>query len=178
MRTALICISVMVCSLAFGQTAPGKLTFEVASVRLSNRPNALPQGGGGPGSRYDPERLHLESMPMRNLLMMTYGVDRDQISGLSWLESERYDIDATIAPGATKEQFNAMFQYLLAERFGLKAHHEIRELAGTATLGVAQNPRAALEGAGERPDRAERKAKKLAIDVMVIEHFEKSPAEN
>jgi uncharacterized protein (TIGR03435 family) len=75
---------------------------------------------------------------MRNLLMMAYGVEQDQISGPGWLGGEAYDIDAKIAPGVTKEQFDAMFQNLLAGRFGLKLHHEAREAAGYELV-VAKN---------------------------------------
>ncbi len=75
---------------------------------------------------------------MRNLLMFAYGLEQDQISGPGWLGSEAYDIDATIAPGATKEQFNVMFQNLLAERFGLKVHHETRQFAGYELV-IAKN---------------------------------------
>lgn len=141
MRTARIGILVVAGGIAFGQVSEGKFTFEVASVRPSNRPNSRPQGGGGPGSPYDPERLHLESMPMRNLLMFAYGLDQDQISGPAWLGSEAYDIDAEIAPGATKEQFNAMFQNLLAERFGLRVHHETREFAGYELVAAKSGPK-------------------------------------
>ncbi len=151
-------------SIAFGQGAQDKLTFEVASVRPSNRPNARPQGGGGPGSPYDPERLHLESMPMRSLLMFAYGLDQDRIYGPGWLGSETYDIDAKIARGATKEQFNVMLQNLLAERFGLKAHHETREFAGYDLVVAKNGPKLAESppgstAAGARSDGRPKVAK-------------------
>jgi len=44
MRIAFIGIWVVAGGMAFGQAAQSKLTFEVASVRPSNRPNALPRG--------------------------------------------------------------------------------------------------------------------------------------
>jgi len=124
-------LSLTLLTVAFGQAAQSRLAFEAASVRVSNRPNAFPRGGGGPGSRFDdPERLHLENIPMQNLLMAAYELEEYQIAGPGWLGSEKYDIDAKIAPGVTKEQFDVMFQNLLVERFGLTVHHESRQFAG------------------------------------------------
>jgi uncharacterized protein (TIGR03435 family) len=37
-----------------------------------------------------------------------------------------YDIDATMPPGTTKEQFQEMLQNLLVERFHLEFHRERR----------------------------------------------------
>jgi uncharacterized protein (TIGR03435 family) len=60
--------------------------------------------------------------------MTAYDVKEYQISGgPSWLDSERYDVAAKVPQGATKEQVGAMWQNLLAERFGLKLHHESKE---------------------------------------------------
>jgi uncharacterized protein (TIGR03435 family) len=41
-----------------------------------------------------------------------------------------YVIDATMPPGTTKEQYRAMLQNLLAERFHLAVHHETRNFPG------------------------------------------------
>ena len=109
-------------------------------MKPSNQPNARPQGGGGPGTR-DPERLHFENMPMRELLIMAYDLDQYQLSGASWLSSQAYDIDAKIQPGATKEQFHAMLQNLLAERFSLKVHHETKEFAGYELMAAKNGPK-------------------------------------
>jgi uncharacterized protein (TIGR03435 family) len=59
--------------------------------------------------------------------MTAYDVKEYQVSGPAWLNTERYDIIAKVAEGATKEQVNLMWQNLLAERFGLMLHHESKE---------------------------------------------------
>jgi uncharacterized protein (TIGR03435 family) len=125
MRLALAWILAGVFALAQGQT------FEVASVKPS--PPVPPSGGvyfgpprGGPGTP-DPEQITWTYAQMKSLLTTAYDVKPYQINGPAWLDSERYDIAVKIAPSATKEQVSVMWQNLLAERFGLKAHHESKE---------------------------------------------------
>lgn len=69
---------------------------------------------------------------MMNVVTTAYNVKSYQITGPaeSQLNSDRYDISARIAPGATKEQYRQMLQNLLAERFHLVLHHESKEFSG------------------------------------------------
>lgn len=125
MRTVAVSVlSGLVCGIAFGQDAGTH--FEVASVR----PAAPQQNGvgtrGGPGTP-DPGRMTYTNVNLRVLLDRAYDVLDDQISGPPWLATERYDISATIPSCATKEQFQAMLQNLLAERFQLAFHREKKE---------------------------------------------------
>lgn len=120
------------------------MSFEVATVRSSS-PTANGAGiwRGGPGSS-DPERMTYSGVPLKMLVMLAYGLplpasvfpDRpfgvggDQVLGPPWIDTERFDIAAKIRPGGTKEQVGLMLQDLLAERFGLRLHREIRQVAG------------------------------------------------
>ena len=61
-----------------------------------------------------------------------------QIQGPAWLDMERFDVNATMPPETTKEQFRAMLQNLLAERFKLAIHRETKELP-MYSLVVAKN---------------------------------------
>jgi len=132
MRRALLSTGVLIfaCALAFGQAA-GSLTFEVASVKPS--PPVPPTGGvyfgparGGPGTP-DPGQISWSYPTLKTLLMTAYDVKNYQINGPAWLDTERYDVVVKVPPGATKEQVNVMWQNLLAERFGVKLHHESKE---------------------------------------------------
>lgn len=71
---------------------------------------------------------------MRDLLQRAYGVPFDQISGPGWMSdvmgSNLYEVTATMPAGTTKEQFQAMLQSLLGERFHLAVHHETRNFPG------------------------------------------------
>jgi uncharacterized protein (TIGR03435 family) len=50
-----------------------------------------------------------------------------QVSGPDWL-SERLQVDAKLPAGAKREQVPEMMQALLADRFGMRAHRETKEL--------------------------------------------------
>ncbi len=111
---------------------PAKPEFEVASIKPSPEPGGGGRmmrigGRGGPGSK-DPTRYTEQGMTMMDLLTVAYHVKRYQISGPEWLSSARFDINAKIPEGATKEDFGPMLQHLLAERFGLVVHHETKQM--------------------------------------------------
>lgn len=117
---------------------PAKEEFEVAAVKpfTPNGPFPL-RTVGGPGTS-DPVRITYEHLSFEDLLMAAYGLKRYQISGPAWLGAQRYIIEATIRPGATKEQANRMLQNLLANRFKLTLHRENKELP-VHDLVVAKN---------------------------------------
>ena len=106
---------------AFGQNAGAPPSFEVASVKVSA---PLPNGtvriglGGGPGST-DPGRIDYIGTTLKSVIARAYNVKEYQVEGPDWLESERYDIVATMAPGTDKTRLSEMLQGLLAERFKL-----------------------------------------------------------
>lgn len=111
----------------FGQ-ATGPTNFEAASVRAVPPPvGPLAPLRGGPGTS-DPGRVSARNTTLRSLLDKAYGVDNDQVAGPAWLATERYDLEARVPTGATKEQYLTMLQDLLIERFHLKLHHEMRDL--------------------------------------------------
>ncbi|HEY6340342.1 MAG TPA: TIGR03435 family protein [Bryobacteraceae bacterium] len=130
-------LTLLLCGAALGQT---KREFEVATVKpAAPSPTGKTMIGrsGGPGTR-DPGRVNYTAMRLADLLSSAYGVKTFQISGPSWLSSERYDITATIPEGTTKEQFAVMLQNLLLDRFKIKLHHETKEFP-LYELSVAKN---------------------------------------
>ena len=104
-------------------------SFEVASVKpvqvmdLRGRYKPLE---GGPGSK-TPTRISGHTTLM-NMLLRAYALKALQVSGPPWMETEFFDIAATLPPGTTKEQEMVMWQNLLKERFHLQAHRETRDL--------------------------------------------------
>jgi uncharacterized protein (TIGR03435 family) len=125
---------------AFGQTSDARLSFDVASVRVSAQikgspisPANFPVMKGGPGTN-DPERITYSRLPILTILLNLFGVAFDQFTGPSWISStdfatsQKYDIEANVPPGTTKEQAKAMMLNLLKERLGLTYHHETKEL--------------------------------------------------
>jgi uncharacterized protein (TIGR03435 family) len=78
----------------------------------------------------DPVRIAWTNTRLIRVLQMAYDVVPDQISGPGWLGSEMYDVLATMPPGTTVADFKRMVQSLLAERFKLTVHREIKEVSG------------------------------------------------
>lgn len=76
------------------------------------------------------------NIALKALIQQAYGVEDNQISGApSWLGSARFDIEAKVSSSDTDalrdlnaDQRRLMLQPLLAERFQLKVHTEVREL--------------------------------------------------
>jgi uncharacterized protein (TIGR03435 family) len=127
--------------------AQERLTFEAASVKadapvgggaggLAVRrksdgpsPRRFDEPTGGPGTT-DPGRIHYPMATARFVLTRAYDVNDYQIVGPDWLDRDRFDIDATMPAGTTKEQFRTMLQNLLVDRFKMASHKEMREFAG------------------------------------------------
>jgi uncharacterized protein (TIGR03435 family) len=136
MRTALIrtLIAGVTGCLGYAQTAATPLSFDVASVKPAAP--LVPDGSGmirlrgpsgGPGTK-DPGRIDYPNMSLKNLLMNAYDVKNFQITGPAWMDTERFDVTATLPPETTKDQFRTMMQNLLAERFKMTIHRESKEL--------------------------------------------------
>ncbi len=103
------------------QSAPAAPKFEVASIKPS-------QPGNAAGVRLDGALFSSSGIPLRNLIYSAYGAPAWTVSGgPAWLDTDAYDISATLPPGTPKEQINAMLQGLLADRFRLKIHREMRD---------------------------------------------------
>lgn len=103
-----------------------RLQFEVASIK----PTAPLNGGAVEiGTKTDPGRVTYNGVPLTLLIMNAYKVKRYQITGgPDWLNSERFDIVAKLPEGAKQDQVPEMLQSLLEDRFGLKLHHDTKEL--------------------------------------------------
>jgi len=123
--TGLTGLFLFTASSARGQ-ASAREEFEVAAVKpFTPNPNGWGvRTEGGPGTA-DPNRIRYLNLTFKSLLATAYGVENFNISGPAGLD-ERWIIEATIRPGATREQVNQMLQNLLLERFKMTLHRETR----------------------------------------------------
>lgn len=112
------------------QPGPPRLAFEVASIKRNKDCQAI----SGPG--ISPGRVSLSCLSIRALVRAAYGsapggslmTSRiDVLGGPSWLDSNRYDIVATMAEKTSVADLVPMLQMLLEERCNLKVHREARE---------------------------------------------------
>jgi len=105
--------------------------FEVATIRQS-RPDATGQKG-----RLLHGRIDAENLPLKNLIMIAWDINADELlAGVpKFVESAHYDITAKAAvpEGGTEPDFEdlrLMLRALLADRFQLKVHMEERPVDG------------------------------------------------
>jgi uncharacterized protein (TIGR03435 family) len=138
MRRAIFCALLVSCA-GFAQTTAAMPSFEVATIKAAAPPATSmgPGGGmriamrmgpqGGPGTS-DPGQITYSNMSLKGLLVAAYGVKTYQVSGPSWMDTERFDIVAKVPKDATKDDVKLMLQNLLAERFKLTLHREKKDL--------------------------------------------------
>ena len=126
-------------SAAFGQTAPGKVEFEVASVKP-----AAPTTGNVVMRRMDnpdPGMVSFSNVTLKMMIATAYNVKDYQVTGPDWLASGGFDVKAKIPAGASKEQIPSMLQALLADRFKLALHRETRNLSVYALVVGKNGPK-------------------------------------
>lgn len=107
--------------------------FETASVKRADQCSMQ--------NSVDPALMALKGDPLKAVLMEAYKVQMDQIEGPSWLDADCFDIIAKIPEGAIADQRPAMLQALLAERFKLTAHKEVRPSPGYALVVDKDGPK-------------------------------------
>jgi uncharacterized protein (TIGR03435 family) len=101
------------------------MKFEVASVR----PHRDVNGGEGVLSISGP-RLTIRAFRPRGLLTRAFRVKDFQISSATPLDQTLYDIEATAGNNRvpTEQEMLLMLQSLLAERFKLRFHRQVKEM--------------------------------------------------
>lgn len=118
-RTLLLLLTAL---LAFGQT---RKEFEVASIRVATE---QPTNTVGVGLQVDGSQVRISYLSLKDYISIAYKVRVNQIIGPDWLGSQRFDIAGKLPDGSSRSDVNEMLQTLLAERFQLKVHREMKEL--------------------------------------------------
>jgi len=112
-----------------------KLTFEVASIKPNNSSDPRHWNialGAGDFMRPVGGLFSVSNIPLRDIIAFAFKLS-DNINYLmpgipGWAASEKFDIEAKAEGTPTKDQFRAMMQALLADRFKLTIHKETRDL--------------------------------------------------
>jgi uncharacterized protein (TIGR03435 family) len=97
--------------------------FEVATVKENHS-----RSGRSSSPWLINGRMTAENATLRMILRAAYGLTALQIEGPSWLDSDRFDLEAKSPPGVPDSELMPMLQSLLKERFQLAAHHETKEM--------------------------------------------------
>lgn len=112
-------------SVAAQPQVPDKVSFDVASVRIS------PKGKIGGGFSSTPTRFSAENITLTGLIEYAYEVKPFQVADApSWAKEERFDVEGTIAATTkvTFGQFRPMMRSLLEQRFALRTRREMRKV--------------------------------------------------
>jgi len=134
-----ICLVLLVPALQ-GQTERIQATSTVSAEPpgydiVSIKPSKDPRSGNVDISTND-DLFSARDVSLKTLLAHAYTIDRDHIYGLpKWALSAHYDVqakmlnpDRSALHNLTREQWGALLEPMLADRFGLKAHSEKRVL--------------------------------------------------
>ena len=130
-----------------------KFEYEIASIKQNNSVT-----DNRPVMNYTADGYIATGVPLIMFIQSAYGIfDTDRISGASsWLNSERFDIDAkmdgtlidalkNLSPADRTLARQQMLQKLLADRFKLTIHREAKELPAY-TLVIAKTGSKLQEG--------------------------------
>src|SRR5262245_20149706 len=101
-------------------------TFEVASVKP-----VYPLGGPHVVSLHiNHGRLNIDAAELRQIVGLAFGIQRIRVlGGPGWADSDQFDIVAKAQNAdATPDEIRLMLQTLLAERFRLEVHREMKEM--------------------------------------------------
>jgi uncharacterized protein (TIGR03435 family) len=143
-------VSLLAAGVAFG------LEFEVASIKPAQPITSQYSSGKiHVGMQVDGARVDIGSMSLADVLLLAFKVKQYQISGPAWLSvdvmsTERFDIMGKMPDGARQDQVPEMLQALLADRFKLTFHRDIREHAVYAL--VAAKGGSKLKESGPEPE--------------------------
>jgi uncharacterized protein (TIGR03435 family) len=87
-------------------------------------PQTYRSGGFLRGGRYD-----LRKATMMDLIRLAYGFEPDTVlGGPDWLEFDRFDIAAKAPPTTSPREVSLMLQSLLADRFKLRFHNDVKPM--------------------------------------------------
>jgi uncharacterized protein (TIGR03435 family) len=113
---------------ALAQTAAP--SFDAASIKSSTA-----QPGTSSGITTKPGRISARNVTLKRCVRGAFNIPEAQVvGGPPWVEEVRFDIEAKAAGPAGDGELMLMLRALLAERFQLQVHKEIRPLAGYALV--------------------------------------------
>src|SRR5580693_1993479 len=125
MRFALVSVVAILSAVVFGQAPSTPLAippaFDLADVHASpHAMNPFMQGGVIRGGKFT-----IKNATMVDLITTAYGVEADFVlGGPSWLETDRFDVNAKAPAASSQDEAKRMLRTLLAERFKLVLHND------------------------------------------------------
>jgi uncharacterized protein (TIGR03435 family) len=125
MRVLRVVSSMVLLSSAGIAQSKDAAAFDIASVKLSEH-----QVGPDYNNQlaFSPAALTAKNVTLRRLVSEAYRLQLRQVIGPNWLDQNEYDVEARAGHSAGREELDLMLRALLAQRFDLKQHAEMREM--------------------------------------------------
>lgn len=132
MRTFLAGIAaVVICGHAAAQSRPAasssKPTFEVASIKQNRSGSPNSGANAQPGGRVTVRNVSLYDLVRNAYALQPYEIAAGEHLP-SWVNSDRWDIEAKGPEQANQPQLRSMLQTLLSDRFKVVTRREMRDL--------------------------------------------------
>jgi|SRR3954470_20888845 uncharacterized protein (TIGR03435 family) len=127
MRQAVPILAVLLLAIVGRQNTRAQtptLTFEVASIKKISEAAMISRSQGArPNGSFE------AAGTLVRFVMSAFDVaDFEVIGGPNWIRTDRFLISARAGREASATEINLMLQALLAERFGLRTHVDLREM--------------------------------------------------
>lgn len=110
-----------------GQSVDEQTRFEVASIKLH-----VASADATAGIDENESSVRIRNLPLRAVISMAYQVPAIRVAGPSSIDGRTFDIVAKPPSGYRRSQLPLALRNLLAERFGLVAHLQKRDVQGYA----------------------------------------------
>jgi uncharacterized protein (TIGR03435 family) len=143
----------------FGQNEPSQTAFDVASIRPTPRDRISYYGDFGCNNG----RFVSRGFPVSFVITWSYGISDGRILGLpDWAGDHEsgYDIEAKSAAPVSSERCRLMGQALLADRFNMRHHTEVRMTAAYTLL---------LADGGKKLAKVAETAKRATIQGQTVD---------
>ncbi len=124
-RISLAFLSLLAVGSFLAGAAAQKPAFEVSTIRPSRESVKFEHDGK---TEFSGDTLRMQDVTVDTCIKLAYHVQDRQIAGPDWLVSDRFDITAKTDGPSDEAAMKQMLQSLLADRFGLSFHHELREM--------------------------------------------------
>jgi uncharacterized protein (TIGR03435 family) len=155
----------LLCALACAEDADP--VFEVASVKVNNSgPDAAS------GFFPTPGRLRAMNTTLEQLIQAAWHLNTGRLFGITaWMESDRFDIDAKAAGNSSFEEDLVMLRGLLADRFQLRFHREVRQLSTQALVVAKGGPKLHASKDQDQKERVNIHANEISGVAIPFGHF-------
>jgi uncharacterized protein (TIGR03435 family) len=119
LRAVTICLALLSGAAVFGQGP----AFEAASIKVNRSGQAQSQFRGTLSG------ISVTNNTLFDIIRNVWNVNRLQIiGGPAWVGEDRFDIEAKVSGKASRDELVAMMKTMLAERFNLAVHQEMRPI--------------------------------------------------